>query len=133
MKYKKTCPSKAVAHVCIDHREVGFQDGLFKDKVDGSLQPLLCVNCQLLHLLYELLKLLRGEFVEDTTEMLKQLLSLDLLRIVIRSLLLAEAAKGLPRRRPPCILSLFKLHATAVGQVAAQILGLFPLILLGAL
>lgn len=67
----KTCPSKAVAHVCIDHREVGFQDGLFKDEVDGSLQPLLCVNCQLLHLFYELLKLLRGEFVEDTTEMLK--------------------------------------------------------------
>lgn len=122
-----------MAHVCIDHREVGFQDGLFKDEVDDSLQPLLCVNCQLLHLLYELLKLLRGEFVEDTAEMLKQLLSLDLLWIIIRSLLLAEAAKGLPRRRSPCILSLVKLHAIVVGQVAGQVPALFPLILLGAM
>lgn len=85
-----------MAHACVDHREVGFQDGFFKDEVDGSLQPLLCINCQFLHLLDQLLELLGGEFVEDTPQMLEELLRLDLLRIVSCDLLLAEVACGLP-------------------------------------
>lgn len=122
-----------MAHACVDHGEVGLQDGFLKDEVDGSLQPLFCINGQLLHLLDQLLELLRGEFVEDTPQVLEELLSLDLLRIVSGDLLLAEVARRLPRGRPPCILSLVELHATAVQQAARELPGLSSLILLGPL
>lgn len=86
-----------MAHACVDHREVGFQDGFLKDEVDGSLQSLFGINSQLLHLLDQLMELFGCQFVEDTPQMLEKLLSLDLLGIVGRDLLLAEVAHELPR------------------------------------
>lgn len=59
--------------------QVGFRDGLLEDEIDGSLEPLLRVNGQLLHLLHQLLKVLRGQLVEDGAEALEQAPSLDLL------------------------------------------------------
>lgn len=79
---KQTYSNKAAAHVGISHGEVGLQNGLLKDEVNGSLQPVLRVDLQFFHLLYQSLKLLRRQFVQDTAKLLQHLVSLGLFEIV---------------------------------------------------
>lgn len=133
-KYNKTIyPCKAAAHVGIGDREAGLQDGLLKDQVNGSLQPVLCVYGQLLHLLHQVLELLRGQLVEDAAEILQDLVSLELIAILLVGLLCTSPTRWLLHRRLPGLLSLVELHVVAERHAADDDFpGFFPLALLGA-
>lgn len=85
-----------------------------------------------MHLLHQLLKLLRGQLVEDTAQTLKQLLSLDVFRVIFIHFLGTAAASGLLGRRLPGLLGLVELHVVAERRAADDFPGLFPLTLLGA-
>lgn len=111
--YKSIYPCKAAAHVGVGHREAGLQDGLLEDQVNGSLQPLLCVYAQLLHLLHQVLKLLRGQLVEDAAEILQDLLSLGMLMTFFVALFCASPTRRLLHRRLPGLLCLVELHVVA--------------------
>ena len=65
---------EAAAHAPVGHREAGLVDGLFKHQVNDSFEPLLSVDGQVRHLLHELVELLRRQLVQDTTDLLEQVL-----------------------------------------------------------
>lgn len=66
---------QAAAHVGVRHREAGLVDGLLKDQVDDSLQPLLRVHRQVCHLLHELVEHLGRQLVQDASYLPEQLLN----------------------------------------------------------
>ena len=66
---------QTAAHVAIGDGEAGLVDGLLEDQVDDALQPLLCVDGQVGHLLHQLVEHLGGELVEDAPHLPAQLLA----------------------------------------------------------
>lgn len=79
---------KAAAHVSVGHREVGLIDGLLEDQVNDAFEPFFCVDGQVCNLPHQLVKLLRGQLVQDATD-----LSEELLRRIkdLNGLILAQA------------------------------------------
>lgn len=75
---------EAAAHVPVGHREVGLIDGLLKDQVNDAFEPLFCVDGQVCNLLHQLVKLLRGQLVQDATDLSEELLrrTKDLNRLI---------------------------------------------------
>lgn len=65
---------EAAAHVSVGHREVGLVDGLLKDQVDDAFEPFFCVDGQVCNLLHQLVELLRGQLVQDATDLSEELL-----------------------------------------------------------
>lgn len=65
---------QAPAHVGVGHGEAGLVDGLLKDQVDDSLQPLLRVHRQVCHLLHQLVEHLGRQLVQDASYLAEQLL-----------------------------------------------------------
>ena len=65
---------EAETHVPVGHREAGLVDGFFKHQVNDSIEPLLRVDGQVHHLLHQLFELLRCQLVQDTADLLEQVL-----------------------------------------------------------
>ena len=65
---------KAAAHVRVDHREAGLVDGSFKQQFNDSIEPLLRVDGQVRHLLHQLGEVLSRHLVQDTADLLEQVL-----------------------------------------------------------
>lgn len=73
-KVHETYRSQAATHVGVGHREAGLIYGLLKHKVNDSLQPLLCVDREIRHLLHQLIEHLGRELVQNATNFSEQLL-----------------------------------------------------------
>ena len=65
---------EAAAHVPVGHREAELVGGFFKHQVNDSIEPLLRVDGQVRHLLHQLVELLRRQLVQDTADLLEQVL-----------------------------------------------------------